>query len=87
MVRSWFERPGLRGATILTANQKVITRRLGKRNDGMVTYEDQWIPDAKVVITYDDLDHFEPGVRAHSSYSPTRVTNDALDAMLRYVVE
>lgn len=68
--------------TPLVVFQRFVTSRYGEANDGMVSLEAQAIPGALADVVYEDLDHFEPGVRGESAITPTRLTQDALDRVL-----
>lgn len=65
--------------------QKFLEKSKGIQSDGMVALEGQHIPGAKAEFTLDDIDHFEPGFRGESPYSPCDVTNRLLDATLPFI--
>jgi hypothetical protein len=65
--------------------QRVIEVADQAPSDGLVTLAKQRIPGAKVEITLLDLDHFEPGFRGESRYSPAEITHRGLDAMLPFL--
>ncbi|MDF1660709.1 MAG: hypothetical protein P1V97_03000 [Planctomycetota bacterium] len=79
VIRSTFDRRFSR--SILWANQKMIKNFLGLGSDGMVLLADQNIPGAVKTLTYQDLDHFEPGVRVESPHTPADLTNAAFDSL------
>lgn len=69
----------------LWAFQKFLEKTKHLQSDGMVALEGQRIPGAKAELTLDDIDHFEPGFRGESPYSPCDVTNRLLDATLPFI--
>ena len=69
----------------LWAFQKFLEKSKGIQSDGMVALEGQRIPGAKAEFTLNDIDHFEPGFRGESPYSPCDVTNRLLDATLPFI--
>lgn len=79
VIRSTFSRKLSKSA--LWSPQKYIAARHKLASDGLVTMADQAIPGAAKTIFFDDLDHFEPGVRLESPHKPIDVTNAGLDAL------
>lgn len=69
----------------LWAFQKFLEKTKRIQSDGMVALEGQRIPGARAEFTLDDIDHFEPGFRGESPYSPCDVTNRLLDATLPFI--
>lgn len=80
VVRSTFNRSVSKSP--LWANQKYITAKYKKPNDGMVMIADQQIPGAAATIDLENMDHFEPGLRNESKNTPLIVTSQALLALL-----
>ncbi|RMG08315.1 MAG: hypothetical protein D6731_22175 [Planctomycetota bacterium] len=64
----------------LRFNQRLISRRTGEDNDGMVTLGDQRIPGA-VHLDVDDLDHFEPGLGMLSPHRPADLSVRLLEKL------
>ncbi|MCA8923570.1 MAG: hypothetical protein KDD82_17265 [Planctomycetes bacterium] len=68
--------------TPLVVFQRFVEGHYGEANDGMVSLSAQAIPGAAADVVYENLDHFEPGVRGESPVTPSRLTQDALDEVL-----
>jgi hypothetical protein len=69
----------------LWAFQKFLESTQHIQSDGMVALSGQHIPGAKAELTLDDIDHFEPGFRGESPFSPCDVTNRLLDATMPFI--
>ena len=68
--------------SLLWPNQKLITKFTGAPNDGMVKLADQAVPGSIATLDYQDLDHFEPGLRNESPHTPMALTTRALLVLL-----
>lgn len=80
VVRSTFDRKVTKSP--LAPLQRLLLKRTGQPNDGLVLLKDQLVPGALSTQDVDNLDHFESGLRGESKTTPLALTTRALLPLL-----